>query len=171
MNPKPPKTPKLTIPILYVSRAGRKIVQAEPQGDKITIGNETATIRDGSILPGKGKFAAVMVQGRPELITFFGEVENGGPTAAEFDAVAHDNLLEQLRNSAHRDRTQAVNWIQVGLSFLVVLALIGGAVKINGDIEDLRKEMKDMHINPATGQPYNGAGNSGDVTVVNPGGG
>lgn len=170
MNPKAPKTPKLTIPILYVSRAGRKIVQAEPVGDTITIGNETATIRDGSILPGKGKFQAVMVQGRPELVNFFGEAENGGPTAAEFDAVAHDNLLEQLRNSARRDRTQAVNWIQVGLSFLVVLALIGGAVKLHGDLEDLRQDMENMHVDPATGQPY-GNGAQGDRTVVNPGGG
>lgn len=135
------KNPNLALRVLYVSTAGRKIVNVIPTGNLLTIGNESWKVGRNHLLPGKGKFDVVCVQGQSECLPVW---EKTPISPEELDAIAHNNLLEQIHSLAKGNKTGAVSWVQMGISALLILAIIGVGVKLNGDLEDVNKKLDAM---------------------------
>lgn len=135
------KNPGLTLRVLYVSSAGRKVVKCTPDAGKVTIGNETWKVDRNHLFPGKGKFDVVCVQGQSEAMPVWA---SSPITPEEFDAAAHNNLLEQVHAVAQGNRTTTVSWVQLGMLGLLFIAIIGIGIKLNGDFSDLQKSIDNL---------------------------
>ncbi len=155
-----PKAPKLALRVLHVTTAGRSIVKVVPQRDSVTIGTETWKVTRAHIWPGKGPFDVAVVSGQSEAVPVW---ERSPISATEYDRTAHDNLLQQIRDLAQGGRSNAINWLQVGLSALVVLSLAGVGFTLHGDQEDLKELIEQTHVLPGAQQ------GNGDSTTVHEG--
>lgn len=153
------KNPALPLRVLYVSTAGRKVVSVIPNGNLLTIGSESWKVGRNHLFPGKGKFDVVCVQGQSEALPVWEKTPIG---PEEVDAIAHNNLLEQIHSLSKGNKGTAVSWIQVGISALLILAIIGVGVKLNGDLEDLSKQVDALQC------PPNCSGPGDDTTTVQP---
>jgi hypothetical protein len=151
------KNPALSLRALYVSTAGRKIVSVVPQGNLLTIGNESWKVGRNHLFPGKGKFDVVCVQGQSECLPVWEKTPIG---PEEVDAIAHNNLLEQIHSLSKGNKTTAISWIQVGMSLLLFLAIVGVGVKLNGDFEDMSDKLDTLAPCPPN------CANRGDTTTV-----
>lgn len=157
------KTPSLALRVLYVSTAGRQVVKVEPKDGVITVPGKGAWRVDHlRILPGKGPFDCICVEGQGEALPIWAATRL---TAAQVDNLANDNLLRQIKELAQGGEKQKVNWLQVGISALLLLAIVGMGFKLSGDIEDIQKDLHRSH--PILDQPPQQSG--GDTTVVHGG--
>lgn len=153
------KNPSLPLKVLYVSTAGRKVVRVIPDGNLLTIGNESWKVGRNHLFPGKGKFDVVAVQGQSEALPVWEKTPIG---PEEVDAIAHNNLLEQIHSLSKGNKANAVSWIQMGISAILILSIIGVGVKMNGDLEDVSKKLDGLQC------PPNCSPGSDDRTTVQP---
>lgn len=154
------KNPNLQMRVMYVSAAGRKIVKVRPDQGMLRIGTESFKVGPEHRFPGKGKFDVVVVQGQSEPLP----VWRSSPVGSfELDGVAFNNAVKQFHTiSEGGNKTTAISWVQVGLSTLLFLAIIGVGIKLNGDFDSL-----DSSIDALTLEFKNN--NPNDATVVQPG--
>lgn len=141
------KTPSKKLSVLYVSTAGRSVVQVVPEGGRITIGNQTWKVTRNNLVPGKGtgktgRWDVMCVEGQTEAVPVWASTPL---TSIEFDAAAHNNLLEQINALARGGRPNAINWIQVAISGLLVIGLVGFGVVLHGDLGDLQKSVDQVN--------------------------
>jgi len=143
--------------VLYVSTAGRRIVRVTPQGSFVSFGGQTWKCTRNHLLPGKGKFDVVCVQGQSEAAPIWAE---SPISPQEADALGNNNLLEQIHALSKGGKSNAVNWISVGLTGLLVLGIIIAGVVIHGDVEDLSVKISRIEERLGT------AGGASDTTTV-----
>lgn len=138
-----PQASGLELRVLFVSTAGRRVVRVEPKDGILTIeGQGSWKVDHNRIFPGKGPFDCICVQGQGEALSLW---EQTPLTATEVDGIANDNLLRQIKELAQGGQQNKINWMQVGVSFLLFIAIVGVGFKVNGDIEDLSKDLHAAH--------------------------
>ncbi len=154
-----PKKPGTPVRMLYVSMAAPKVIKVVPRSGLLTVGAETWKVSRNCLFPPGGKFDVICVQGQSEALPVWGV---SLLTTEQLNAIANNNLLTQVHGLSQGGKTNAVSWIQVGLTGLVVLAIIGVGFKLNGDMEDLQKQIAATHPSPtASGTPQS----TGSVNV------
>lgn len=152
------KNPNLRLRVLYVSAAGRKVVNVVPDQGMISIGNESWKVGPNHRFPGKGKFDVVAPQGQSECLPVWAPTPVG---SVELDAAANNNALQQLNAISAGGKTNAISWVQVGLSVLLFLAIIGVGIKLNNDFDALKVSIDTLGQKMDKQAP-------GDTTVVTP---
>lgn len=137
------KNPGLALRVRYISQAGTSVVKVVPDGGNVSIGNETWKVPPGALYTDKSRPTVDCVQGRAVAEIKWGERDPLTPE--EYDATAHNNLLEQIHTISKGGKTSAISWVQVGLSAVLVLAIVGVGFKLNGDFEDVHSAIKRSH--------------------------
>lgn len=153
------KNPNLHLRVLYVSAAGRKVVKVKPEMGAVSIGNESFKVGPEHRFPGKGKFDVVAVQGNSQAMPVWRDSPVG---SVEYDAGLNNNALMQLNSISAGGRTSAISWVQVGLSVLLFLAIVGVGIKLNSDFDALKSSIDALAVKVEGQQPN-------DSTVIQPG--
>lgn len=137
------KQPMKPLRVLHVTSAGRNVVSVVPKQSTVSIGNQTWACRPRDHLwPGKGPWDVVAVDGQSACLSPWQPTH---VTAQEYDTGIGNNLLEQVHNLARGGKSQRVSWVNMGLSFVVILCIIGMGFKLGGDIEDLGDKIAASH--------------------------
>lgn len=140
------KEPQAAIAVEIISLGPRKVVQAVPEGNKVTIGEDCYEVRHDDVFAGaKGKPTAIVVKGRGRALTPWSE-EPAEVTSRQLDTTAHNNLLDQLNSIAKNNEKKAGASIGViiGLCALALI-VIGGMVHLSGKVGDLDDKLGRTH--------------------------
>lgn len=151
------KKPAIALRVLHVTGAGRKTVRVQPEGHKITIGGDTWAYKARDHRwPGKGPWDAIAVEGRDSCSSPYEETVL---TSEGYNADVENNLLEQVHALSRGGKTERISWVNLGVSFLVILAVIGMTFHVGGKVDDLRHDLQVWRLE-------DGGGVSNDRTVV-----
>jgi hypothetical protein len=137
------KLPKTLLNVEYVTLAGTKMVQVQPEGDKVTIGATTAIVPRERIGFDKKKGGAWcrVAEGNPIALPLFQEAKMDGVTARQLDQTAHNNLLEQLNSLAKQNRAPGITWAILICMGILALVVVGVAVNQHNDLKDLKAQV------------------------------
>lgn len=161
-----PKPPSLALRVLYVSTAGRSIVNVTPDGDKISIGGKTARCDHEHIFPGGkkgGKFDAIYIEGHDQCVPVYGAKNILSPEWA--DALAHTNIVKQLHDIASGGKKERIAWTPIIMNGLLIIAVAAVGIILHGDVQDMHDDLVASH--PSLQPPPQAGQNDGDTTVVN----
>jgi len=141
------KNPGVPLRMLYVSAGQPKVIKVWLKSGMTTVGDETWKVNRNCSFPPGGKFDIICVQGQSEAVPVWGL---SVLTTEQLNAIANNNLLVQVHGLSQGGKTPAISWVQVGLTGLMILAILGVGFKLSGDFDDLHAQIAAAHPPPTT---------------------
>lgn len=141
-----PQDPTPELRALHCGLSGRSIVKVRPNSGKVSIGEKTWTLDASCVAHGSGKekWDIMLIDGKGRAVSFNPDLEN--PSPEEWDQAINNNLLKQIHDLSKPPPSPALNWVQIVLLGLAILAVIGAGIKNANDNADLKKEILHLEL-------------------------